>query len=92
MAFGAPKELVEGRAASEETFEVWRENWPAAELFLRLSTQWVFAGMGDRIGLNYQSVDFLLRMYPAKKKRQVFEDLQIMEIGALGAFKDARGK
>lgn len=73
-----------------DLFPVFEENWPAAEMFLRLSTQWVFAGMGDRIGLNYQSVDFLLRLYPTKKQRRVFEDLQIMEMGALQAFREGK--
>jgi hypothetical protein len=50
----------------------------------------VFAGMGERIGLNYQSVDFLLKLYPTKKRRQVFEDLQIMEMGALQAFREGK--
>lgn len=68
---------------------MWREHWPAVELLLKLTTQWVYAGMGERVGLNYQSVDFLIRLYPTKKRRQVFADLQIMEMSALQAF---RGK
>lgn len=58
--------------------------------FLQLSTQWNFAGMGDRIGLNYQSIDFLLRLYPKKKQRHIFENLQVMEMSALRAFREGK--
>lgn len=37
-------------------FEVWKENWPALELFNALRTQWrVIAGMG---GVHHQGIDY----------------------------------
>jgi hypothetical protein len=59
-------------------------------MFLRMTTQWVWAGMGDRTGLNYQSLEFLLKMYPGDDNRQIFEDVQIMEMAALQTIREEK--
>lgn len=63
-------------------FEVWEENWPAVELFLRCQTQWR-TSMAGAIGLDYGAVEWLLRLYEVKDQRSVLEDLQVMEAAAL---------
>jgi hypothetical protein len=51
-------------------------------MFLRLQTQWV-ANMGGVVGLNYQSMQILFKMYGIENEKQTFEDLQAMEFAAL---------
>jgi len=60
-------------------------------MFLRLSTQWVYAGMGVIVGLNYQSVEFLFKIYEVKDPKQMLEDLRAIETGALRARRAAQG-
>ena len=57
-------------------------------MFLRLSTQWVIGGMGSVIGLNYQSAEFLFRIYDVKDPKSMFEDLRIIENGALNLIRE----
>ena len=76
------------RAKSDpEAFEVWEENWPAIEMFLRIQTQWVFAGMGSIVGLNYQSLEFLFRIYEVKNPVELLEEIQEIERGVLDVLK-----
>lgn len=73
------------------SFPVLDENWNAIQLFLSVSTQWVRAGMdGSVVGLNYQSVEFVLKLYKAKKRAEVFSDLQLIERGALTVFNEPK--
>ncbi len=65
-------------------FEVWEENWPAVDLFLRVQTQWR-VGMNGPVGLDYGAVEWVLRLYEAQEPRAVLEDLQIMEAAVLAA-------
>lgn len=39
--------------------------------------------MGGATGLNYQSLEVLFRIYKVKDRRQMLEDIQAIEIGAL---------
>ncbi len=90
---GAPAELIAQLAPPvEKDFRVFPENWPAIEMFMRLQTQWVIAGMGTVVGLNYQSVDFLFTIYEVKNKRELFEDIKHIELGALAVLKENAGK
>src|SRR5690606_32020920 len=62
-AMGAPAELIEELGNDEpEVFEVMEENWEAFTLFRRMSTQWVYT-FGAAVGLNYQSLDFLMKTF-----------------------------
>lgn len=56
----------------------------AVELFRKLTTQWI-VGVGGLIGLNYQSLEFVLRLYKKKKWRELFEDIREIEAGVLEA-------
>jgi hypothetical protein len=65
-----------------EDFEVFEENWPAVEMFLRLQTQWRTT-MSGLLGLDYGAVAWLLRLYEVEDPRALLEDLQVMEAAAL---------
>ena len=79
-------------AGEPETCEVWPENWPTLLLFLAVSSQWRYAGMGQAVGLDYTAVDVTIRYRQMEVTPQMFEDLQAMERGALQAWAKARGR
>mgnify|MGYP003127766226 FL=1 len=66
----------------EQHFEVWEENWPAVEMFLRCQTQWRTT-MSGVCGLDYAAVQWLFTLYKVKDPPAVLEDLQIMESTAV---------
>ncbi|MFZ9654547.1 MAG: DUF1799 domain-containing protein [Limnohabitans sp.] len=74
-------------SAPKDDFEVWEENWPTVEMFLRIQTQWrVAGGMGAAyVGLDYQAVAWMFSLYNVEQPRQMLEDLQVMEAAALTA-------
>ena len=91
---GAPKEIVEKLRAESEAasvFEVWEENWPTMLVFLRLQTQWNVGPMGGFIGLNYQSVEFVIKLFEVENPSEVFEGLQLIESEILRAQADKKG-
>lgn len=61
---------------------MWPENWPVVEAFLRCQTQWVHAGMGGVVGMNYVGVEIVLKHYNVTDP-EVFSGLQVMELAAL---------
>lgn len=61
-------------------------------MFLRLQTQWLFAGMGSIVGLNYQSIEFLFKLYKVKNPRRMLADLREIETGVLEAMSRSREK
>lgn len=69
--------------------ELWQEHWPAVQLFDALLTQWSMSPTGRRTGLRYEAaaaaMDLIddLADLPAARRREVFADLQIMELAAL---------
>ncbi len=69
--------------AGQKSFSVWPENWTAITIFLRMSSQFHFGSMGGATGLNYQSVEFLFRIFKVKDKADTFDRLRIMEREAL---------
>lgn len=81
---GAAPEIAQAVQASSPNsdFEVLEENWQAVLMFMRLQTQWVplMAGVA---GLNYQSVQWLFTIEGIENQRELFADLQVMEIAAL---------
>lgn len=81
-AFGAPTEVIDKAAQTDDEFPVWEENLPVLSLFLRLQTQWNIIN-GIVSGLNYQSVRALFEVYDVTDKVTTFEDLQAMEVAAL---------
>ncbi len=87
-AFGAPADVIaELEAQQPEHFEVWPENWPAVEMFLRLQTQWRH-GFGGALGLDYVAARWLFDLYPPEDPRDLLEALQVMERAALAAFSE----
>ncbi len=75
-------EHVGGKEEREACF-VWAENWEPLLLFLQCRSQWMISPMGTPLGLNYASVVAVLSLHPKKKRRDLFEDIQTIEQGAL---------
>ncbi len=73
-----------------EHFEVWEENWPAVEMFLRCQTQWRTT-MNGLLGLDYGAVAWLLRLYEVEDPRALLEDRQVMEAAALMFLQERSG-
>jgi hypothetical protein len=69
--------------------EVWTENWPSLELFSALSTQWR-VGMNGPTGLDYSAVPVVMDMRGIEPdaRRDIFEDIRIMERAAIEVFRD----
>lgn len=61
-----------------KTYEVWPEHEDAVMMFLRCQTQWRTAPSGV-MGLDYGVVFGMFDLYPVDDRRQVMEDLQVME-------------
>ena len=65
-----------------DDFEVWEENWPAVEMFLRCQTQWRTT-MNGVLGLDYGAVAWVLKLYEVEDQRSMLQDLQVMEAAAM---------
>lgn len=54
-------------------------------MFVRIQTQWrIVGGMGAvYVGLDYQALAWVFDIYNVEDRRQLFEDLQVMEAAAL---------
>lgn len=66
-----------------EHLEVFEENWPAVEMFLRVQTQWR-TGMNGPVGLDYMAVAWVLKLTAEEANhRALLEDLQVMESAVL---------
>ena len=68
--------------AVQEDFEVWDENWEAMMMFLRMQTQWNVS-MSGLVGLNYQALETLIRLYKIEEPLELFERVQVIERAAL---------
>lgn len=68
--------------AVQEDFEVWDENWEAMMMFLRMQTQWNVS-MNGLVGLNYQALETLIRLYKIEEPLELFEKVQVIERAAL---------
>jgi hypothetical protein len=68
-----------------EPVELWPDNLAAFEVFDALGTQWSVAPNGRLVGLRYEAVAFVMRLcgVAAADRRQVFEDLRVMENAVL---------
>ena len=73
------------KKAKAQEFEVWEENWEIVMIFMRLQTQWNVS-MSGVIGLNYQSLEYLSRLYSVEDVVSLFEGVQTMELVALASF------
>lgn len=81
--FPAPADVRDRLLSEPELFEVFEENWPAVEIFLRLATQWRLGAMGGVFGLDYAAVEAVLRMLRTDNPREIFDSIQVMEYAAL---------
>lgn len=68
--------------ARTDDFEVWEENWPVVEMFLRAQTQWRTT-MSGVLGLDYGALKWLFSLYSVEDQRSLLEDLQVMEAAAM---------
>jgi hypothetical protein len=76
----AAAELIGSQAP--KVFDVWPENWPAVELFMRCQTQWR-TDNGQRIGLINSELIGTGRLYRVKNLCRVMEDVQVIEVEIL---------
>ena len=74
--------LVLPEQPRNDDFEVWEENWPVLEMFLRCQTQWRTT-MSGLLGLDYGAVAWVLKLYEVEDHRSMLEDLQVMEAAAM---------
>lgn len=65
-----------------EDFDVWPEHEHPVLMFLRCQTQWRSTA-GGVIGLDYSVVLQVMALYDVPNRRDVLEDLQIMEARAV---------
>ncbi len=74
--------------AAQEEFEVWPENWDAVMLFVDLMTQWRM-GMGSPVALDYAAIPVVMDLNgtPAYQRRELFDAIRVMEVGALEAMR-----
>jgi hypothetical protein len=83
-AWGITRADLPDEEPDEDTrFEVFPENWEAAQLFLRLFSQWRVGSMGGFLGLEYPGVEVVLKRARASDPDDIFVKIQIMEQAAL---------
>ena len=71
-------------ADNGEHFDVWPENWPAAQLFVACASQWrMVAGMKAvaYAGLDYAGVEAAMRLsgVPRRDRADLFDRIRVME-------------
>lgn len=95
-AFGLSQEIRDKIAAKTSTgpadFILLEENWPAFETFLRCQTQWRYTMTGIT-GLDYTAVISVITLTCKNKDRkQLFEDVRLIEQGALKSISAPKGQ
>ena len=83
------------KTKAEPVFEVWDMNWPAMRAFLALQTQWRTATLSTMerarlvyLGLDYSAIEPTLRLAGIKRTKRLFAQLQLLERGALDAYRE----
>lgn len=75
-----------GQPVGRDPFSVYPCNKAAADLFFRCATQWRRKPLSDELaGLDYAGVEAAARLAAIEVTPETFEDLQLIEAGALGA-------
>jgi len=78
----------EQRAAKGD-FEVHYDNWDIVRWFLKVQSQWRYAGMNSvRVGLDYTACEAAARMMDIPADQDRFAGLWIMEAEALRVFNE----
>lgn len=85
MGIVMPPELLAHLKTKEHT--VWHDNWPALELFAACATQWRAGPAGGVTGLDYTAVRSVMQMSAVLDQHQMFDDIRLLELGALTAFR-----
>jgi hypothetical protein len=83
MEVQVPPEWFDPEQNEPGHFEVWPENWPAVELFMRCQTQWHWRPDGRRAGLINSELIKTGKLYGVESLSQVVEDVQVIEIEIL---------
>lgn len=88
-ALNAPEDVIAQleQAQSAEDFEVWDDNWPFVEMFLRLQTQWRVS-FGGLLGIDYVAAKWLFDVYSVEDHKETLDALMIMERAALSALNE----
>nr|BAR36153.1 hypothetical protein [uncultured Mediterranean phage uvMED] len=69
----------------QEDFEIFDDNWDIVMMFLRMQTQWNVS-MNGVIGLKYESLNWLCKLYLVKDCTFMFEGIRTMEAQAIRLF------
>jgi hypothetical protein len=77
-AYGADLSALPERLTKPKTFEVWPEHEDVVIMFLRCQTQWRVS-MNGVMGLDYGVILQMMELYAVEDRRQLMEDLQVME-------------
>ncbi|MEW8027850.1 MAG: DUF1799 domain-containing protein [Candidatus Thiodiazotropha sp.] len=95
-ACNATPEEIDAMVASivptqeEDSFEVFHDNWPAWEVFRRVSNQWRrndFTGHKD--SLDYTAVNSVIRLVVKKKDRlNTLDAVRLIEHGYLDVYRE----
>lgn len=87
-----PEAIADLQSRKESSdFELWEENLEIVSIFLRMQTQWI-VGVNGLVGLNYQSLEWLCKLYAVTDPIKIFEGIRIMEATALKCFQEQRSK
>jgi len=70
-------------------FELWEENIEIVRMFICMQTQWN-VGFNGPVGLNYQSLEWLCKLYAVGDPVAIFEGIRVMESTALACFQKSR--
>lgn len=89
VALNAPDEAIAELEQMQkiEDFEVWPENWPMIEIFLRLQTQWR-TSFGGFVGLDYTAAKWIFDVYEVKDHKETLDALMIIERAVLNAISE----
>ena len=66
----------------DEYIEIWQDNFDAFKLFRAMSTQWR-TSMNGIIGLDYNCMQWVMKINNITESETIFNDIQIMENEAL---------
>lgn len=76
---------------AQQPVAVWPCCWHAVQLFETMATQWRMGPCGP-VGMDYAALPAVMRLtgVPASERRDLFDDLRVMEYAALDAIAEAR--
>ena len=79
-----------------QDFEIWPDNIPAFNVFRAVNHQWHMAPLSNaRVGLNYDALATHLQIVyrnKFKKQRRLYQQIQLIERGALMHWSEVRAK